>query len=231
MKIYESVGTYVPFFYFLVMTYIIGLCYHHPTLTHYKPYTILTAVVLNTLVYMNCNTKLLIHHVLHIHIWKTTVISLYGISLYYLQLLTFQDFTFDSDLINISTSIVYIFSIWSAIYLEKSNYSLTTIHLIFAFFPLHQGWMINSYCFLVYTTCGVILQYANCTLNDMLDNKKYMYMMPIIKYYQYLRVDDYTVWLGIMQLLWEHVVFTVIPEAKAMEEVQRMLADDDADDV
>lgn len=137
----------------------------------------------------------------------------------------FREFHFTVDSINIGVSALYVFILWLAIFLERSNHTLVVIHIIFAFFPLHQVWQLNMYLFVVFTVFCIIHQYSHCSMDEMLDDSKYLYVLPFLKYYMYLRIDDYLAWLGFFQLLWDYVVFTFIPEKKALEEVQRILSD------
>lgn len=223
MKIYESPYTYFPFIYFYFMGTMFGLFYHNESLKFYQPYVIWVFTLLNTFVYYLHDTDRIIKHTIHRHIWKTVTVAIFGIMMNNIHTEMFRDFHFESSGINMFVSFLYSVSLLiSVYYLDYLGLSIT-IHVVFGFFPLSRVWQVNLYMYIVYTTLSIILMYRRLRVSSLKDST--YHVRPVVNYFMYLRLHDFFIILGIIQLYLEYYQ-SVIPDLKARDEMLKFLEEE-----
>jgi hypothetical protein len=221
MKLYESAYTYFPFLYLFVVASIFGGLYHNTKLMLYQPYLIMIFFLINTIVYFVHDTKTLIKTVVHRHVWKTVTLSIFGILVNNIHTEMFSNFHFTNWYVNAFMSLLYIIIIFTCrYYLEEDRYMVYT-HIVFLFFPLQRVWQVNLYVYIVFTTISIFLLFQRVLVRDLKD--KTMYTRPVIDYFMYLRIYDMFVIIGFIQLYFDFYKTNILPEIKAVEEIQRMI--------
>lgn len=220
MKLYESAYTYFPFLYLYVLSTIFGALYHNDALALYQPYLILIFTLINTGVFYVHDTDRLIKHVVHRHIWKTVTLSIFGIMLNNVHSEMMRDFHFTSDGLNLAVSSVYAVVLSVVIYYFDYIGGGVIVHLIFAFFPLRRVWQVNLYMYVVYTTLAIILMYRRIRASSLGDPR--IHVDPVVKFFMYLRLHDYLIVLGAVQIYIEYYQST-LPEVRAVQHISQVI--------
>lgn len=220
MKLYESAYTYFPFLYLYFFSSFFGALYHNLTLELYQPYIILVFTLFNTLVFNIHDTDIIIKHAVHRHIWQTITLCIYGIMLNNTHTEMLRDFHFTTDSVNFCVSSLYIVLIWVVTYYYEYIGGGVVINMIFLFFPLQRVWQINLYMYVVYTTLGIILMYRRIKISLLEDMK--IYINPVVKFFMYLRIHDYLIFMGVFQIYLEYYK-SILPEKRAMENIAKVL--------
>ena len=220
MKIYESPYTYIPFFYFYLIGSLFGVFYHQESIQSYQPYVIWVFTLINTFVYYLHDTDVIIKHTIHRHIWKTVTVAIFGILMNNIHTEMFRDFHFESHNLNMFVSLLYSMSLISSVYyLDYLGLSIT-IHIIFGFFPLSRVWQINLYMYVVYTTLSIILMYRRLQIRSLKDAT--YHIRPVVNYFMYLRLHDFFIMLGVLQLYLEYYK-SVLPDVRERAELIKFL--------
>jgi hypothetical protein len=97
------------------------------------------------------------------------------------------------------------------------------IHIIFGFFPLSRVWQINLYMYIVYTTLSIILMYRRLKVSSLKDPA--YHILPVVKYFMYLRLHDFFILLGILQLYIEYYK-SILPDIRERDELLKFLAEE-----
>ena len=223
MKIYESPYTYVPFVYFYFLGSVFGVLYHNESLKLYQPYIIWIFLLLNSSVYNIHDTDKIIKHTIHRHIWRTVTVAIFGILLNNVHTEMFRDFHFESHNINMLVSLLYSVSLIVSVYYFNHVGIGFMMHIIFGFFPLSRVWQINLYMYIVYTTLSIILMYRRLRISSLKDPT--YHIIPVIKYFMYLRLHDFFIILGIFQLYLEYYK-SVMPEVHERNELLKLLEEE-----
>lgn len=226
MKVYESAYTYFPFLYMYVVASAFGSLYHNPSLVLYQPYVVLVFMLINSAVnFMHDRGGTAIKHTVHRHIWKTVTISIFGILMNNIHTEMFRDFHFSggSGNINLVVSAVYMTSMFITVYYFKNNSAAVMVHIVFAFFPLRRVWQVNLYMYIVYTTLAVILMYRRIRVSALDGPAVEIQVAPVIKFFMYLRLHDYLIVFGAVQIYLEYFQ-SVIPELEAVQHISEIMS-------
>lgn len=223
MKIYESPYTYVPFVYFYFIGSIFGVLYHNESLKLYQPYIVWVFTLINTGVYNIHDTDKIIKHTIHRHIWRTVTVAIFGILFNNIHTEMFRDFHFESHGINMWVSLCYSFLLILFVYYFNMVGMGIIIHIIFGFFPLSRVWQINLYMYIVYTTLSIILMYRRLKVSSLKDPA--YHILPVVKYFMYLRLHDFFILLGILQLYIEYYK-SILPDIRERDELLKFLAEE-----
>lgn len=220
MKLYESAYTYFPFLYLYLLSTVFGALYHSTALVLYQPYLVLIFSLVNTGVFYIHDTDRIIKHTVHRHIWKTVTLSIFGIMLNNVHMEMMRDFHFTSDGVNLVISSIYVFAIVLVTYYYEYMGGAILIHLVFAFFPLRRVWQVNLYMYVVYTTLAIILMYRRIKVSSLHDVT--IHINPVVKFFMYLRLHDYLIVLGAIQIYFEYYK-SLLPEKRAVEHISHLI--------
>lgn len=221
MKLYESAYTYIPFVYLFVMSFVFGFLFHHQGIfRHYRPFTVLSFLLVNTFVQFYFKTDRLVKHVIHKHVWKTITLSIYGILCNSIHEMIFEKFHFDQSHLNFGVSTVYIILVLVCGYYFRRNSWIVYVHIFFLYFPIARLWEINLYLYVVYVSVCTFIMFSKCSEDSLMNND--LYTNPVIKFFIYLRINDAFVLLGLVQLYFEYYSM-YIPELKALDEIESII--------
>ena len=220
MRLWESTYTVAPFVYLILSSGIFGLIFHAKDLVLYQPYIVLVFILINTIVYYAYDTKKLVKHRIHKHVWQTVTLSMYGILLTNVHTELFRDFHYASETTNITVSIIYILSIVFAGYYVDSDAACAIINIVFAFFPLRRVWRINMFMYVIFTVLAILIMFRRVKMSE-LQSDTYN-VKPVLRFFMYLRVHDICVPFGILQIYFDYYK-SVLPEIKASQDITKIL--------
>lgn len=223
MKLYESAYTYIPFVYFLTIGSLFGYMYHEDTLEHYRPFVVLTYLLINTNVTLYFKTKLLIRNIIHKHVWQTVTMAFFGILLNITHEMVFEGFHFQSDHVNYMVSVSYLVFVNIAAYYFESDSALIYLHILFFYFPIRRDWQVNLYLYLCYITLSILIMYSKCSHKTLID--PIVHYKPVLRFFVYLRLNEAFVIFGFIQLFLEYYKSRIV-EIKILMELQDIIDDE-----
>lgn len=197
MKLYESVLTYLPFMYFLIFTVLYGSIYHNSQFTYFRPYLILTCGILNAYLRETVlRNRTVVRNILQSHVWMTVITSVFGVLLNNIHHELFSLYHLQDEILSIALSVIYVCMVSLFMYLDMD--SCVWFHVCALYVPFRRVWVVNLYMYVLFTCVSIILQYRRCKRSTLVDRKTYK--RPILKYFGILRVHEYAVLLGFIQL-------------------------------
>jgi hypothetical protein len=222
MKLYESAFTYIPFIYLYVCSMAMGMLYHSetPWLHRGRPYVVLSFLLLNLGVYRFYRSTRLVRFALHRHFWKTCTLALGGIIVNNVHELMFRDFHFGDSRHNLALSAVYILLHVAVSYYARSDGATLYLNVAFLFFPIKRVWQVNLYIYVLFVTVAIFLIYSKCTPRSIVDET--IQYRPVLRFFPYLRVHDYLIWVGAVQLYLEYR-HRYVPDSASVAEIERII--------
>lgn len=217
MKVYESVYTYLPFIYLFFISVIFAE-YYHSVKQIYRPYVLVTTGLVNSVIYHNHPN----HSLIHYHLWKIVTCSMFGILINTIINKELSDFHMDSETWNVVLSLLYMFIINMSIYYYRSDQFAYITHILFCFVPFQRIWQINLYTYVFLAGVSTVIMFFRCTRGTLTNPSTHK--RPLLKYFMYLRIDDYTLIFGVLQLLLD-VYETYIPDIEAVKELEKTLGE------
>lgn len=227
MKLYESAYTYVPFIYLYLCSTAIGMLYHadSPALVRARPYTVLSFLLLNVFVYRFYKRTKLVRFALHRHFWKTCTLAFFGIIINNIHELMFRDFHFGDSRHNAGLSGVYLGLLLFLGYWIRSDTAVMYLNIAFLFFPIKRVWQVNLYIYVIYVTLAIFLTYSKCTPRSIIDDR--LQFRPVLKFFPYLRLHDFFILVGILQLYIEYRR-RYVPDQASSAEIERIIGEEAA---
>lgn len=135
----------------------------------------------------------------------------------------FRDFHFDDSRYNMVLSGVYVFFILVVGYYIRSDTILLYVNIVFLFFPIKRVWQVNLYIFVLYVTAAVFITYSMCTPRSILDEP--IQFRPLLKFFVYLRVHDFYIFVGLIQLYLEYRR-KYVPDNASVMEIERIIGEE-----
>jgi hypothetical protein len=225
MKLYESAYTYVPFIYLYICSTAIGTLYHSetPGLHSWRPYTVLAFLLLNVFVYRFYKKTTWVRFALHRHFWKACTLAFFGIIINNVHELMFRDFHFVEWRYNAGLSLAYIALLLACGYWLRSDTAVMYLNIVFLFFPIKRDWQVNLYIYVLFVTVAIFLTYSRCTPRSLVAS--HIQYRPVLKFFPYLRVHDYFIWVGLVQLYVEYHR-RYVPDAASVAEIERIIGEE-----
>lgn len=222
VKLYESAYTYLPFLYLYLVSSAVAVIYHsdNPTFVRYRPYTVLVFLMVNTMVHRYYKTKTIIRSMVHKQAWKCCTFVVYGIMGNLTHEMVFHDHHFDIYHHNIGWSFLYLALILIMGYYFKNSTGLIITNLAFLFIPVKRIWQINLHMYTLLTSMSIYMLYSKCDNSMLMDAS--VTILPLIRYFPYLRVQDEMIIVGFIQLYIEYYQ-RYIPEMKAAKDIEKDL--------
>jgi hypothetical protein len=156
-------------------------------------------------------------------VWKTVTLSVFGVVVNSIHAELFSHFHLKGELVNFLISSVYLVSTLAMSYWFKNDRLILLSHIVFAFFPLRRVWQVNVYGFVILVTMCMIIMFSKCRTRSLLNSS--LHIKPVLKFFAYLRIHDYLVLIGILQLFLElHVIYA--PERDAVKKIKQMIEEE-----
>ena len=224
MKLYESAYTYVPFIYLYICSTAIGTLYHSeaPGLHSWRPYTVQAFLLANVFVHRYYKKTPWVRFALHRHFWKACTLAFFGIIANNVHELMFRDFHFSEWRYNAGLSFAYIALLLIVGYWIRSDTGVLYLNIVFLFFPIKRDWQVNLYIYVLYVTVAIFLTYSRCTPRSLVES--HIQFRPVLKFFPYLRVHDYFIWVGLIQLYVEYHR-RYVPSAASVAEIERIIGE------
>ena len=220
MKIYESAYTYIPFAYLFIISTVFAALFHSPgILNTYRPFTVLTFILINTTIQFYFTPQILVKNIIHKHVWKTVTLGVYGILFNSIHEMIFEKFHFASTHVNYTVSFFYILVVFVCGYYYNENRWIIYTHIIALYFPIARVWQINMYVYVLYIAASIFIMFSKCSNESLMNDN--LYRNPVVRYFLYLRINDSFIFLGIFQLYIEYYSMH-IPEMKALDELEKI---------
>lgn len=201
----ENVLTYLPIFYFVFTTLVIGFLVHF-YIPDKKEYIILTAIFTNIIMqyhlkYGKVKDNLVKDSAMR-HMWNIAIFSNYAIVLNTIHdsLFMHERITDMSRVIIISLS--YFASTMVCIYYVSNTYFVIACHVLFMYFPIEREWIVNLFFFTIYLIGYLAIFYSKIHTKDL--KKPINSFRPILHVVVYLNMHTYLLILGLFQLVWEY---------------------------
>lgn len=225
MKLYESVYTYVPFIYLYLCSTGMGTLYHseNTVLHSVRPYTVLSFLLLNIFVFRYYKSTIWVRFALHRHFWKACTLAFFGIIVNNVHELMFRDFHFTEYRYNMGLSTIYMVLLLVTGYWLRSDTAVMYLNIAFLFFPIKRVWQVNLYIYVLYVTVAIFLTYSKCTPRSIVADG--IQFRPVLKFFPYLRVHDFFIWVGFIQLYIEYRR-RYIPDAASVAEIERIIGEE-----
>jgi len=213
MKAYESVHTYLPFAYFLVVGVVFATTYH----LLLSPIVVVALFAVNTVAF-RYNAHLA-RSALHMQIWKTATLATYGTCANLLHEALFAGLLLDSWAAHVALSLVYIAFVAVARASDDVG-TLLYVNIAFLFVPGRAGWVVNQYAYLAYVTAAIVIAFSKCRADTLTSDA--VPWQIVLSYFVYLRAAPAVCWLGAAQLAMEYR-HRFVPDEAAAGEVERMI--------
>lgn len=188
MKAFTNVFTYIPFIYFVFVSFYISFA-NHIWYHKYRPYTDLTVFVVNSFVYYLKNY--VINNMLVYHIWQSVIVATYALCFNSIYTAMFEDFMIESVLENIILSLTYTVLIWVCHYVILSTKAMIIVHVFFMYLPLDRNWVINLVAFVSFVVFYIITQFSDVIEYKISDKK--LSLKPLLVSYMYLCINEMTI--------------------------------------
>lgn len=222
MKLYLSIFTYLPFVYFVFTSFTFGAIYHSKALEKHKPFVILATFLLNTFCFMFYRNSNIASFKIHQQFWKAATMCLFGILLANLNELLFKEFEIIETGYNILISLFYLTLLLISTYVTKSDSHGVYINVLFLFFPLKRVWQVNLYVYVILTISMIVITYSKCTPRSIVEQT--LYLRPLIRFFVYLRIHEFFILFGFVQLLIEYQQ-RYVPSEASITEIESILAE------
>jgi hypothetical protein len=220
MKIGESILTYVPFIYLYMVSSIYGSLYHNSDYVKWQPFVVIIFGIVNTMVFLNFRSKRFIKNIIHLHVWNTVTMGVFGILLNNVNTEMLRDFHLSDGNLNFWLSVFYFGGITIMCnYFEAHEYAIV-VNMVFLLVPFKRNWQINLYLYVAFITIDIFIMFRRCRKSTLVDRK--VHMLPLVKFFMYLRLDDSVVLVGFIHLYIEYYQST-IPEIKAINELNEII--------
>jgi len=195
-----------------------GTNYHWADLKHYQPYIVLFTAVLNGFVMLNVNASPKNGHaVMRRQLWRTCCVAVFGVLLNYVHAEMFVDFHIDDPEVNSVLSFLYLFLFALARYLGNRNVTVY-VHVLFLFVPFRRVWQVSLYGYCALITSAIYLLFKRYPADVLCRTPVLFY--PLIDWFAYLRVDNYLVLAGVLQLYVDFFL-AMLPLTEAREKLVR----------
>lgn len=222
MKLRDSAHTYIPFIYLLIISTLFVTWYHNEHTVQMRPYMILTLALLNTTVFKFHNTTAIVKFALHKHFWKTCTFAVYSILINTIHETMFSDFHYDEFVWHAILSTVYIVGTGFIMKFASST-KIIMWHGLFLYVPIKRVWQLNIYSYILYVTASTFLLYSNITPRSIIN--KNVYMKPVLSYFMYLRVQEYFIWMGLVQLYFEYR-YRYVHDVASQQELEKIIEEE-----
>lgn len=221
-NISHQAHTFIPFIYLFIVSNTFGRIYHAEATGMYQPYVVLIFFIVNSFVYSFRTHPVLIKNIVHYHIWKTCTYAVFAVLLNHVHIEMFAAFHFVDNTANFVVSCFYIFFIVLQSYLYRASVNtLFYTNMAAAFVPLGRVWEINLYMFVVFTSCSIVLTFMRYHKSKLVDPS--MHWTPVVRYFMYLRVHDYLVVAGVLQLGIEYYTRIYDQERAALDDIDAIV--------
>lgn len=224
MKVYENVTTYFPLVY-LFLCQLIMIVYHY---TNESPFVLNSLILLNTyLLYEHPYHSNSLR--LHNHLWKASCLIVYGVLFNEILTKLFENYYMTSELTNVVASALYCLVVFKFAYFHESNYLydvskrdsgqqsssnhsssvedsskwLLFAHVYFGYLPFRQMHQINIHVFVLYCIIHFVMLYHSLGKTKVM-MQKHFYRMPLNLFFMYLRVQEWFLVVGVLQLYMEY---------------------------
>lgn len=223
VKLYESAYTYLPFIYLYVASTVVAVFYHSldPFYVHYRPYTVLILILVNTSVFRYYKNGNIVRSILHKQTWKCCTYATNGIIANLVHEMVFTDHHFNHYHHNAGWSSIYLGLVLIFGYKMKSITALTLVNIAFLLVPIKRVWQINLHVYTIFVSISIYMLYSKCRAETLIDNT--VVLLPLLRYFPYLRVQDELIWVGIIQLYVEYYQRYIPENDRIGEEIDKSL--------
>lgn len=191
-----------------------GTYYHHEPAKLYQPYILLSTAVLNGFVMLNVNASPKNGNaVMRRQLWRTCCVAIFGALLNYVHAEMFVNFHIDDEDVNSILSFVYLVLFALARYLGNRNFTVY-VHVLFLFVPFKRVWQVSLYGYCALVTSAIYLLFKRYPADVLCRTSVLFY--PLIDWFVYLRIDNYLVLLGALQLYIDFFL-AMLPLSEATE--------------
>jgi hypothetical protein len=224
MNALNSVLTYIPFVYLLVVAMGMGL-FNHVWYPVYRPYTDMTVFIINVSVFLfnKMKREVLIRNMLVYHLWNCITMAIFAVTINSIHETMFEDFVITDVSTRVGIGIFYFSAVMFFSYGFKSTQTLYVIHVLMLFVNLQRNWLLNLFVFSVSLCVCIVIQFANIEKYEVRRDK--LSRDPILKTYQYLTLDIYTLSLVVPHVVGEIYLREIIKKNESDHEFFEFLND------
>lgn len=211
MNAIDSVLTYIPFVYFLLVSCGMAMM-NHVWYPKYRPYTDMVVLMINTWVFVfnKLNRKLLVKNILLYHIWNAITFSTYAFTINSIHDAMFREFAVTDTSLKMTLGVIYMALVFFFSYVRYSLNYMFGVHMVFMFINVERNWIINLAVFdlsLVLYIINMFSNVENYQIDDTRTNKK-----PLFMTYQYLTLHQYVIWIVLLHGFIEYYFKDVISQ-------------------
>lgn len=199
MKVFTSVFTYLPFAYFIFISFGISF-FNHIWFHQMRPYTDLSVCIINSIVFFSKNY--VVNNMLMYHVWNAFILATYALAFNSIYTVMFEEFLIDDTLYKVMLSLLYVSIIFVCHYVLMSSKSMILIHVLFMYLPLERNWILNLIAFDAFIIFFVVTQFADVAEYKLSDKK--LAIKPLVISYMYLCINEITLGVIIFHAVLEY---------------------------
>lgn len=200
MKSSESILTYFPIAYVIVISGLVGI-FTHKFIDEYKESVILTAFLVNVLIHRNYDQEWIVKNKLIKIIWLCNIFAVYAFLTNIVHRMLFREYEHNNVGPGLVLSIVYEVVVFIFSYYYPSETGLILCHTVFLYFPVSRFWISNLSCFIISNTIYLFLMLSAITPFQIC--KSNIHLRPIIHTFQYLNVHHFALVVMPFHILFE----------------------------
>jgi len=197
-----------------------GTYYHHESAKLFQPYILLSTAVLNGFVMLNVNASPKNGNaVMRRQLWRTCCVAVFGALLNYVHAEMFVNFHIDDEDVNSILSFVYLLLFALSRYFGNRNLTVY-VHVLFLFVPFKRVWQVSLYGYCALVTSAIYFLFKRYPADVLCRTSVLFY--PLIDWFVYLRIDNYLVLVGVIQLYIDFFL-AMLPLSEATERLVKAI--------
>ena len=200
-----------------------GTYYHYEPAKPYQPFILLFTAVLTGFVMLNVNASPKNGNaVLRRQLWRTCCVAIFGALVNYVHAEMFVDFHIDDPDLNSVLSFVYLAAFALSRYLGTRQWTVC-VHVLFLFVPFQRVWQVSLYGYCALVTSAIYLLFKHYPADVLCRTSVLFY--PLIDWFAYLRIDNYLILLGGLQLYIDFFL-AMLPLSEATERLVQAIREE-----